>query len=46
MYDETFPASNENTQYRILIESETGAIYDGFLWDEQVRQIIELIENS
>lgn len=46
MYEETFPGSNENAQYHIRIESETGAVYDGFLWDEQVRQIIELIENS
>lgn len=44
--DDPFPASNENAQYHMVITSETEAQYDAFLWDEQVRKIIELIENS
>ena len=46
MYEETFPASNENAQYYIRIESETGAVYDGFIWDETVQKIIKVIEES
>jgi hypothetical protein len=46
MYDEFFPNGSEHTQYRILIESETGAVFDAFLSDEQVRKVIEDIEES
>ena len=46
VYDETFPMSDETTQYHLVIKSEDETEYEAFLWDETVRKIIDLIDNS